>query len=280
MQPKIFPFPVISPVSLDYQSNVQYKCEISCMGKNNIIVTHEIADGNIIANLLKNGDAKFGCMVSLPATMYRQLFTDNNKSLNVIQKIDYNKSGANDDTQHPMFRPVIITTEELYIKSDEKHGFNDIWFGQEIKFPPGAIIGFGDWMKFGNPVNSIFLLKEDESMQQGMMEVEADANGGFIFNIKVHKSILTFISESDSRSDTNEKKHSISILTHALSRGLEILAKDYKDNWEHYPNLKLFAQYLKDNGQPHWDKEGFCPEKVATSLYPHMPSINRSTNDY
>ncbi len=276
MQPKTFPFPVVSPVSLDYQSKVQYKCEISSMDSNNIVVTHEITDGNIIAELIKSGDAKFGCMVSLPATIYRRLFTNDSKSLNVTQQINYNESGAHNDIQHPMFRPVIIMTKEFnIIKSDEKHGFDDIWLGQKIKFPQGGIIGFEDWMKFGDAASSIlrFVKAHDENIQEGMIKVDPDETGGFRFKVSVHESLFTFMSSNP------YDNHSRSIWTHALSRGFEILATDYRKNWEKYPNLKLLEQYLKNMGQPCWDDDEFYPEKVATYLYPHIPSIDRSNND-
>ncbi len=279
MKPQTFPFPVISPVSLDYQSKVQYKCEINRMDNNNIIVTHEITDDNIIADLLKSGDAKFGCMVSLPATMYRQLFTDDNKSLNVVQKINYNKAGAHDDIQYPMFRPVIIVTKDInVINPDKTQGFDDIWLGQEIKFPQGGIIGFDEWMKFGDAASSLlrFVKVDDENIQNGMIKVEPDDTGGFRFKVSVHESLFTFMTNSYNK---NEKSHVRSICTHALSRGFEILASSYKDNWEQYPNLKLLEQQLKNEEQLCWYEDGFCPETVATYLYPHLPSDDRSGSD-
>ncbi len=278
MQPQTFPFPVVSPVSLDYRSGVKYEGLLSSRDSN-ITITHKISDDNIIAYLLKNGYAKFGCMVSLPATMYRRLFIDDSKSLNVVQKINYNESGAHEDIQHPMFRPVIIMTEEYPISNPDKaHGFHDIWLKQDIKFPQGGIIGFDGWMILGDAASSILQFIKDKDIPEGMIKVESDDTGGFRFKVLVHESLFTFISNPY---DENEKNHVRSIWIHALSRGLEILATDYKnkDDWEQYPNLKLLEQQLKNEGQHHWDEEGFYPEAVATSLYPHIPSINRSEVD-
>ncbi len=274
MQPKTFPFPVVSPVSLDYQSSVKYECKIS-IKDSTITVTHQISDGNIIADSLRRGNAKFGCMVSLPATMYRKLHTDDNKLLEVVQNIKY-ESGKN-DMQYPMLRPVIIMTEDIPIENPDKaQGFNDIWLEKKINFPKGGIIGFDDWFIFEHAVHGMFSLKPDNNIEYGIIKVEPSEDEGFRFNVQVHTSFLTFM-----QCQNGEQNHIDSIWTHVLSSALVILATQYKEKekWEQYINLKSLTQYLQNKNQPHWSEDDFYPEEVATSLYPHIPLTNRHDSD-
>ncbi len=274
MQPKTFPFPVISPISLDYQSDVKYECEIN-FKDSNIAVTHQISDGNIIADLLKRGDAKFGCMVSIPVTMYRDLQTDDSASLRVVQNIEY-EHGKN-DMPYPMVRPIIIMTKKIDISNPDKaQGFNDIWLGGEIQFPQGGIIGFDEWFKFEQAVGGMFSLKTDDNIEYGRIKVVESEYEGFRFNVNVHTSFYPFM-----RFQRGEKNHINSIWTHAISSGLGILATKYKnkERWEQFINLKLLAKHLEDTGQFHWADDEFCPEELATSIYPHMPLIDGSDSD-
>ena len=268
MDAKSFPFPVLSAVSLDYPG-AEYVGDISRMDNSSVIVSHKITDGNAVARFLKEGGAVFACIVSLPATMYRRVFVCNDsKSLQADSKIDYKDSGAHDNGEQPKFRPVVIKKGDCRIAAGDAGLDEQLWSGGDIHFPDGGIIAFDHWKEFKGDAGSLFKFTTDIAgeMEFGMIKVSDDAEGGFRFEVQVHPRFLDAMQEPGD----GHKPHVRSVQTHALSRGLEILARDYKNNWREFPNLTLLSQRLESEQLSHWEQDDFSPDEVATRLYPHL----------
>ena len=63
-------------------------------------------------------------------------------------------------------------------------------------------------------------------------------------------------------------------MTHVVSAALRVLQCEYgrEENEEvenSDRNLQALANTLKDNNCPHWSREDFRPEEVASRMYPH-----------
>ena len=270
MDTKSFPFPVLSAASLDYPGEAEYVGDISRMDNSSVIVSHKITDDNAVARFLKEGRAAFACIVSMPSTMYRRVFVcDDSKSLQADSKIDYKDSGAHDSGEQPKFRPIVIKKGDCSIAAGDAGLDEQLWSGGDIRFPDGGIIAFDHWKEFKGDAGSLFQFKKDAAgaMEFGMIKVSDDTEGGFRFEVLVHPRFLDAMQEPGD----GHKPHVRSVQTHALSRGLEILARDYtEDKWREFPNLMLLSQRLESEKLPHWEQDDFCPDEVATRLYPHL----------
>ena len=278
---KGFTFPVLSDVSLDYLSGVEYSARIDIIGDGDkIIVSHKLVGNSIVAKFLKEHKASFGCVVSLPATMYRKVFICDTHAatpteITATHKIDYEESGYNASVELPQFRPVIIKKGDDSIDGSEKDsGLEDLWSGSEIHFPSGSIIGYDNWMRRGGALGSFIVIRQDPDIPPGSIKVELIKEQGFRFRALVHPSFYKDL-------DAPENPRVWDIYIHIFSRGLEKLAasKMKQKEWEEFTNLKLLDMLLKEHGQPRWDADEFHPELVATIIRPYKSVAARNDDD-
>ena len=274
MEPKGFSFPMLSPVSLDYKLGVEYSADIAVIrGASKIIVTHKLAGDSIVAEFIKNQKAFFGCMVSLPSTMYREVFVyKETTELTAIQEIDYQDSGYSQNVQLPLFLPVIIKEGDDILGSAEGSGLGDLWQAEKVKFPTGGIIGSTDWMRIGGVAGGIVVIKADKSINPGTIKVQFEDEAGFRFQALVSPSFFDYLrspEDSNPRDPQRERVRVKDVYIHILSRGLEKLSFRKLEEWEEHSNLKLLADMLKQHGQPHWDEPEFDAEKAATTIKPY-----------
>ena len=120
-------------------------------------------------------------------------------------------------------------------------------------------------------------------MKSGSFEVKHCTEEGFYFNLNVAEDLFKFIQNYGQFPNLRR-----SILVHTASRCLEILSKEYapkgeeeegSESWEGYRNLVALTAELDKKSLPHWSEDDFCPEKVATSLYPiELPNNNDLEN--
>ena len=276
MTAKGLSFPALSPMSMDYQADVGYDAEVHVnKSDSKITVNHVLTGDSIIGEFIKAQKAAFGCVVALPATMYRRIHvcTDivcGQKKLTAKQEIDYKDSGYSDSVERPQFMPIIIKKGEDNIDSSENNvGLGDLWRNEKIKFPAGGIIGSVGWWRMQGITRDMIIFRVDERMEPGRIEVEFDPNGGGRFLALVDKSFLKFL-----KNPTNEsaKYHVRSVCIHVFSQGLGNLASGEVDDWQSHPNLKSLAELLKDRNHPNWDENEveFKPEKIATDIAPYQ----------
>ena len=276
MEPKNFPFPMLSEMSIDYQQGAEYKAKIRQTSNSNIVVSHKLTNNNIVAKFVAAKKAKFGCVVSLPATLFRKVFICESDGLSAVQEIDYKFAGGSENVESPKFLPVIIKVGEDNINSPlEESGLGDLWQDGNVNFPDGSIIGSAGWMQYGGATKSILQIIVDEKLSPGQIRVETNFEGGFRFLAHVDQSFHDFLrypGDANPRDLQSVENHARSVQVQMFSRALEMLHADAKSesyNWEEYPNLKLLAGMLDDEDQPHWTHEHFCADEVATALRPH-----------
>ena len=275
MTAKGFSFPALSPMSMDYQEGVEYDAEVHVnKSAGEITVNHVLTGDSIIDEFIKNQKAVFGCVVALPATMYRRvhvctdIVTEPNR-VTAEQKIDYKESGYSDSVERPQFMPIIIKKGEDRIGSSEKNtGLGDLWKNKEIKFPAGGMVGSAGWWRIHRITRDIVSFQVDERMEQGKIKVVFDDKGGGRFLGIVDKSFLTFLKNPPNES---AKHHVNSVCIHVLSQGLSNLASGEPDDWQSHPNLKALADSLIERNYPGWweEDQDFKPELIATDITPY-----------
>ena len=268
---KSFPFPVLSPDSVDYDDGMEYSAKIvRTPGTNTVRVRHTLVGESLVSHLLREGTATFACIVSVPTTMYRRIFAADSRAQDCQQEVDYSESGHGDDTdavESPMFRPVILAKEAITKKAEEGAGLGELWAGSTIEIPDGAIIAFDDWARFGGEGGGLLIIERSADLANGQIEVEADASAGFRFRVKAGGKLYDSL-----QSPEGHAQHRVSVLTHALSVAFQILKDDFKNKtaWQDFINLRLVADKLEREGAGHWSYGGFSPERAATILYPHI----------
>ena len=279
MTAKGLSFPALSPMSMDYQADVGYSAEIHVnKSDGKITVSHVLTGDSIIGEFIKNQKAVFGCVLALPATMYRQIhvcadIVSGQDKLTAKQEINYKDSGYSDSVERPQFMPVIIKKGEDNIDSSEKGvGLGDLWRNEKIKFPAGGIIGSAGWWRMQGITRDMILFRAEERMEPGRIEVEFDPNGGGRFLAIVDKSFLKFLKNPANES---ARHHIHSVCIHVFSQGLGNLASGEVDDWESHPNLKSLAELLTERDHPRWweKDQGFKPEKIATDIVPYQFDI-------
>ena len=268
---KSFPFPIMSDESLDFlNSGGEYTTELSLYeDENKVVIGHELKGENIVSHLLKGSKAKFACIVVLPSTMYRRIHPSESSSTNCNQNIDLSESGCYQKMNQDllMFRPVVLTKEKIEKKVDGNDGLlSEFWEGQSISIPKGSIIAYGPWKRIGGRLGSLLHVKYDPDLGEGEMRVEDALTNNFQFFVHVGGEKLYHNLRSSS------KKHSRSVLTHALSVGFEILKEKYKheDSWQNHLNLRFVKEMLEDKELMHWSDDDFKSELAATKLFPHI----------
>ena len=268
---KSFPFPVLSPDSVDYDEGLEYSAKIArTPGANAVRVRHNLVGDSLVSHLLRDGTATFACIVSVPTTMYRRIFVADSRAPDCQQEVDYSESGHGDDTdavESPMFRPVILAKEAITKKAEEGAGLGELWAGSTIEIPDGAIIAFDDWARFGGEGGGLLIVEKAGDLENGQMEVSADAAAGFRFRVRVGGVLYDKL-----QSPEGHARHRVSVLTHALSAAFQILKDEYKNKreWSEYINLRLVADKLERENAGHWSDSNFLPERAATVLYPHI----------
>ena len=284
MIPRVFPFPALRLDAIDFTpERALYGATVRRFPESGIVsVRHVILGDNLISHLLSDGKAKFACVVCAPSTMYRTLEVsstppdskneDGKPALEVAQEVGLEDSHV---AAPPMFRPIVIAAEEIrQVVDADATGLNSIYSGREVHFPQGSIIASAGWMQLGGGGEEMLVLHDDKSLKEGMIHVVGDTSHGYRFIVKAASGLYREIR----RSGKSRKDHRDSVLTHALSAGLQLLANEYgrdaeedeSNSWKQYPNLRLLSDWLREKGQPTWCDDGFSADKAATALKPHF----------
>ena len=266
---KSFPFPVLSPDSMDYAAG-EYEAGIARTDNGGVVVVrHHLHGENLIARLLQEGKAAFACIVSLPTTMYRRVFVSDTAATTDRQQINYSEAGhglREFAVESPMFRPIVLVKETIEKTVSDGDGLDSLWSDAAVSIPEGGIIAYGDWQRFRGAMGGLLVVNRDNALPKGEMRIRPDHDGGFRFQVFVDEHLFKNL---DTPPD-GHGGHRRSVLTHALSDGFRLLQKDFSDNWKDYTNLRLVADKLAQSGIAHWGDEEFSPAEAATRLYPHI----------
>ena len=268
---RFLPYPVLESGSLSYE-NGEYRVTThtgndGSSASSAVTLTHKITGAPLVESLLREGKAKYACLVSVPATGYRRLL----QSDGPIQKVEWNLGVAGEP---PMLRPLVLAVEQVECRLRPEHGVVAAWQGRDLTIPIGGRLALHDYLRVQASVHQLVVLVPDEKMKDGSFKVEECTEDGFYFRVSIARDLLAFL-----QNPLGHSKHRMSILTHIASRCLELLKERYsssdpndtESDWNSYRSLKSLAGELQSKGLPIWADEGFDPAEVATKLYPHEP---------
>ena len=267
--------------SLDYP-NVVYESEITPNEQDHkntsLKVKQSIDDSNLIAQMLKDGQAKFAVEISSPYTIYRKIVKCVHESrLSSEQVVSLHEELV----EPPVYlRPLIIAelNSPLPIQLEEIHAVHKSWYGNKINILPGSILVKGQFWLPTSTIQSLVKIAKDEgsTLSPGTYIVSDCNSEGFYFKATMHPNLYDVFLNPGC-----EYYHCKSILTGVLSTGFEILRRKYnpKDGTGLPPVLSNLYRLMESKGIEPWDSEDFQSELAATKLCPIMLGKIRYGND-
>ena len=265
---RALPYPVLEDGNLSYPKG-EYTVDTDLHEDGaSVSIRHKIQSAPFLDRILSQGQAKYGCLVSVPLTGYRKL----NLSSDAHQRVQWDMAVVGEP---PMLRPLIVSVTEILHSFEADDGVAEAWQGRKIKVPKGARLASRGYLRASSSLFELLEINQDQNLPDGSFEVKPCEDDGFYFKVSVASNLSLFLRNSGGHED-----HRRSILTHIVNRCFEILKQDYSGQdddgeaaeWEQFRNLKALSHELSRHDLPAWDEDGFPADKVATQLYPHQPS--------
>lgn len=283
--PRFFPYPIMTSNGIDYAEEHSYETtQLDPVGgKNSVRIQHRVKGKNFVSQLISDGQANFACTVVAPWCAYRRIVNATNspsfeeEEILLQQEIELETM----DFTHPvMFQPAVITSCEIKrFEAKTSHGFDKLWIGEEIEVPKAAMIAIEPFWNARNVVQSILKVKRDEDgrLRPGSFEVTESAEQGFYFLVEVAPDLYEGLLRPG-----KSFRHQESIYCAALSQGLDILCRKYKDveTWNEHQNLRLLYSMLKEQNVQTWDEEDFKPNQAVAAFHPHQIDVDLGNEEY
>ncbi len=239
-----------------------------------ISITHHLGGSNLVVELLEQERASFAITVSAPETMFRKIFVEDRLPVRsdrgeyvLLQPIELNKA---DFTGTVFVRGSVLVTQNVPVLVDEGHGLKKELMGCPFELPRGTVIATEAMHAFGiGTLSALLTLRKDKNLNDGQLRVEADETGGYRFILHVGLKLYKQMSTANGPA---EHAHVHSICTHALSRGLQLLRDDIREDgewWTSYSSLRWLEAKIDACKLPRWDQDGFCSEVAATAIREH-----------
>ncbi len=268
---RVFPYPVLEEGNLAFPEGEYIPDVKSGNDGYSAHLYHDVRGAPLVEQLVRDKQAVCCCVVSIPKTGYRRLFT----AEGFQQQIKWDQDWVGEP---PTIHPFIVCCENIQRTLSQNDGVHEGWIGQKMHLEKGAKIALGPAFRPMSSMQSLLSVEKDDSLKSGQMRVSACSEDGFYFHVKVASDLYVFIQKPG---EEDRYKHRCSILTHAVSSCFALLAKDYdkgeeeEDGWRSYSNLRALASEMESKGLSIWDMEGFCPEETATAMYPHpIPEVD------
>ena len=265
---KSYSFPVLEEKRMDYSDSCSYKVESlppagRFDGKRKIIFKHDVEGECWVADLIREGRARFVCIVVLPSTAYRQTFfeIEQEKSVSTRQAIS-----LPDTYESPYFSPMVVYTGEN--KSIEKVkakdlGLNDLWNDKEVTLEKGTILARAPWKILHTSGSDLLKMKRNANVKYGFRP-EIDANEGGRIVIQASASLYDGMK-------FNPGPHRDYIHAHMLGAGLAKLQDMDDSERNELTNFKGVKEQLENEGLATWESDSFEPHEAAYFLLPYKP---------
>ena len=262
------PYPVLEAGNLSYPQG-EYTAEVIPQADHTAVtIRHDIRNVPFLDQMIRQGQAKYGCLVAIPRTGYRKLHLSDD----ALQHIKWDMAVVGEP---PMLRPIVVSIDEISCVLGSNDGVAEDWQGREIPFPKGARLALGGYLRASSSAHELLEINQKD-LPAGSFEVSPCEEDGFYFRVSVASDLFPFLQNAGEHTN-----HRGSILTHIVNRCFEILKQEYnspsEENekrgiWEQYSNLRALADELHQHNLPVWDDDDFSADKVAMRLYPHKPS--------
>ncbi len=235
------------------------------------VIEHRIEGAALIERLLGAGQAQYACIVSSPVSSYRRTHLSNDAR----HEVSWNRDDLGDP---PLFTPMILCVEPgTHTIDSDRDGVHRLWNRQRIQLRKGSRLALGSVIQIQSSILQLLSLREDTHLREGQIAVGVNEEP-FRFHVRLSTRLHRFLRYPKDPIRSH-------IMTHIVTACLARLQRDYaEDNedrgWRSFRNLGILADYLEHKGQEHWSDKDFCPEKVATALYPHiLPPADLNTED-
>lgn len=226
-------------------------------------LAHRIEGAPLIKRLLSDNKAGYVCSISSPSASYRETHVSSDPKHRI--KWDPDDLGA-----PPFFSPMIVSTESYSCKLDSgTDGIADLWHGKYIHLEKGSKLVLGPAFQLQASLLSLLVFKPDDQLSKGQFEVKPNTEDGFRFNVHLANDLFRFLKY---KTEPGVRRN---IMSHVVGSALALLQRDYganvgDDGWQDFANLKTFAEYLKSEDLPTWNEDEFRPDRVSTTVYPHV----------
>ncbi len=260
-----YSFPVLEEDKFDYIKEVAYEVnQADGDNKSNYIVfEHKISNNNLIAQLLKNSEAKFITTVVLKSSMYRETTENILERISATQIKQKIQLKTTFETQS--FLSAIVYTgedKEISLNASEM-GLDEFWNNATVELKKGAILAKAGWRELENTASDLLTIKKDDDMEYGFdVSVISEEGGRFI------ASVETNLYDKIKQLPKNDS-HLRSIVIHMLCVGFMNLAKDYKDDDSELTNFKGIKLELKNKNIKTWNDDEFNPNQIACYFLKH-----------
>ena len=266
---RCLPYPILESGSLSYHRGEYRVTALAGGDGRSVTLRHEIQGAPLVDSLLREGRARYACLVSVPATGYRRLEQSDTAEQRVEWRLDV-------VGEPPMLRPLILAIEPIQCILGEEHGLARAWHGVQLTIPIGARLALHEYLRTNSSIHNLVVLKNGPEMNDGTLKVQECTEDGFYFLVTCATDVFRFL-----QNPSGYPNHRLSILTHIVSRCFELLkgldgnpnGTETDVDWTSFRSLKALAAELRSKGLPCWDEEEFDPIKVSTQLYPHKPTI-------
>lgn len=226
-------------------------------------INHRVEGAPLVDQLLAERKAIYVCVVSSPLSSYRQ--THQSMSASHVVGWDNNDLG-----ESPLLTPMVVCRQAFRMTLDtDRHGVHPIWSNRVVEFDKGNRLAVSHVIQLQASIFHLLSFRADNEIPEGAFRVEPEFENGFRFRVSLSPQLhsrLRFPSQDSMRDH---------VMTHIVSASFSLLRHEFGaaesplGNWENHRSLRGLADFLRSQGLPVWDEDGFSPEMAATSIYPH-----------
>jgi len=267
-----YSFPVMGEGRLDYSSACSYKTSDWLINAGQVEMTHTIEGDSLVSRLIKEDKAGFGCVVTIPSTMYR-LIVKCEETGALSAKHNFNIEERNRSVEIVKFLPIVFYKgKEQKFVGDSSMGLDEIWNGHQFTLHKGAIIARDSWHEILPMMSHLIRFFDGETILKGRMEVDVADEGGGYFRVRLSSDLYESFKRT---SKPVHRQHRNSIATHALSIGLAKLQNQESGDvdWDLLENFQALKRVLQEKYKA-WDEPDFDPNKAACAYRPHCLNIS------
>ena len=230
-------------------------------------LAHEVTGASLIERWITDGKILFVCTVASPISAYRAAHYSATPTHEVSWEPD-------DLGEHPKFTPMIVSScgFEHRISADSD-GVVPQWNRTKVRLRKGSRIAVCPTFELRSGLIGLCDFRLEERFAPGCFKVEPSTEEGFRFKVYLASDLFGYLQYQ------RQEASRANVMTHVVSAAFSHLKHNFSDDdesegWRSFSGLRSLADFLRTKGLGHWGDEGFDPEFVATSLYPHRLEEN------
>ena len=279
----ILSFPVLKDGGGDFLESVSYVVEATQAQHNRkLYITHTLKGSSFIAQLIRDGKAKFSVSLFYKDNAERQKFVcegydDERNEITAEQEIDIDFRYA------PEITPNIIIVKNVKITVDSNSGLGNFWEGEIFDIPAYARIAHYLKLKFtSGDVSSLMWKDMDESYSNGVIKTIVDENkgeGGQPIKIICAQDVYDELNKGFSGDIDVKMAMRQSIITQVLCHVYAHMSNLKDDKNDMHSGLLIHMENVKKETGQDWESDDFNPSFAATNMMPYaIEALNKEYN--